>query len=496
MNPTPTRKLRGVALLGAAAIAAGAIGFGATPAFAAQPGDGGTGSVTVHKLEQPDGDFGANDGSELQLPSTAVPLVAGFKVCTINGIDLSVASNWNRMKNLTATAGAAAGDAPIVTEAGTALTLSCTGAEQLTNMADGTTKFDLAADKAYVVFESTPADNAKSVAAPTIITVPLPVAGAASPAQAWNYNPHIYPKNIIVGSGATKTGDLVGDRVSFDVTVPVQPLAADEKYSEFRIDDQLSGEIAYTGGSVNLVAKNGASVALIEGTDYTLTPATNVVGTNVRLNFLAPGLAKLDANIGGKIVLTINADLKESGTTANEASITINGKTTDPGTGPEITDPENFWGGIHIMKEAKLVGGGANVPLAGATFDVYTAAAAATDCPATPDTGAVKIRGSFVSGSDGTTSKVTVAQGKYCVYETGYPAGYKPLVGGQLFTVDDSDLAATVVNVQVGVDDGDLPSLPITGAAGNVLLLGGGGLALIVAGLLFAARRRKEHAQA
>ena len=475
------------ALVGSAVLVLGSSMMLAGPAMAA-PGEGGDGTLTVHKLEQPEGgDLGPNDGSEL--PLTGVnPLEAGFTACSIDDIDLTVAADWERLKGIVVTIDPN-GD-PVATEGGTTLALTC-GTEQMTSAADGTTVFNLAADKAYVVYESTLAANAIPAAAPTLITIPYPGNGEAGQPE-WNYNPHIYPKNSLAGAGATKDGEIVGDQITWDVTVPIAALADGEVYSELRINDQLASFVEYTRGTVVLKDATGGDVTLVEGTDYTLSAPSGSGGDEVILTMLAPGLAKLDANIGGKLLLTIEAKAIGSGSTANEAQITINGTTTDPGTGPEVTDPEEFFSGAHIMKEAKNKGAAANVPLAGAQFDVYEAASGTTECPTEPDPAAAKVVSGAESGADGKTPNEVLAEGVYCVYETGVPAGYKGLNGGMLMTVDGEDSFVTIVNTQVGADEGDLPDLPITGAVGNVLLVAGGAALLVVAGMLIAARRKQQ----
>lgn len=475
----------GVAILGIAAIAAGALGLTASPALAV-PGDGGTGSITVHKLEQGSAPIGANDGSVLDTTG-ATPLVAGFTACVVDGVDLSVAADWERLKDMTLTLDAS-GD-PVLQEGGAPRTLSAC-VEQTTAAATGATEFaGLNADRAYVVYESVPAVNAVTNAQPTLITVPYPGNGTGA---AWNYNPHIYPKNVIAGSGATKQGEIIGDKVSFDVTLPINPLGATETYNEVRINDQLSNFLQYTGGAVKLLNSGGTEVALVANTDYTLSTPSGAGGDEVVLTMLAPGLVKVNANIGGSIVLTIDADAIGTGTTANEAQLTINGKTTDPGTGPEVIDPEEFFAGAHIHKDARNKGAASNVPLAGAGFDVYAVDAATTVCPATPAAGDDLVIDNDVSAASGDTPDHVLAAGKYCVYEVQVPQGYKGLNGGVLFDVTGADSEVTVVNTQIGSDAGDLPDLPITGAAASMLLLVAGGALLAVGIVFFVMRRRAQ----
>lgn len=62
--------------------------------------------------------------------------------------------------------------------------------------------------------------------------------------------------------------------------------------------------------------------------------------------------------------------------------------------------------------------------------------------------------------------------------------------GGMLLEVNGPGSTITVENQQYGTVPGDLPSLPITGAAGTVLLLGGGAILLIVGGTMMVLRKR------
>lgn len=478
----------GAALLGGALLTTGGLFAAASPATAA-PGDGGTGSITVYKLEQPDGPIGPNDGSQLDTTGTT-PLVAGFTICSIDDFDLSVSGNWDRLASMSVTQTGTA--KPVVTENGTELAMTC-GVEQTTAEATGATTFsDLPADRAYVVYESSAPTNALYTSQPALLTVPYPGTGTG---ETWNYNPHIYPKNTLSGSGASKTGEIVGHDVTFEVTVPLNPLGDGKTYSQLKVDDQLDASLQYTNGGVQLQTSSGTKVALVENEDYTLTaPASGTPGQKVTLDFLDPaGLAKLNANIGGKVILVIDAEAIATGTTENEATITINGKATDPGTGPSVVDPEPFYSGVHIVKQAKNKGATANVPLAGAKFDVYTAENAATVCEAEP-TG-VKVLSNQESDASGNTPDAVLAAGTYCVYEVAVPAGYKGLVGGQLLQVTGASSATTVVNTQIGADEGDLPFLPMTGGQGSALVIMTGG-ALLAVGIALVLMRRKRSSRA
>lgn len=450
----------------------------------AAPGEGGNGSITVHKYEQPDENLGPNDGSELE-PGQVKPVAGvGFTVCEIQGIDLGNAGDWTRLKNLVA-----ASDGT-VTEGG--VELGKTNCRSGNTSDQGEVEFSsLAGDKAYVVYESTPPKNAVHVAAASILTVPFPGNGTG---QAWNYNPHIYPKNVLAGSGASKNGEIIGGAVTFDINVPINSLG-EEVYEEFVITDQLSGALTYAGATVTLTAADGTTkVTLTEETDYTLMHT----GGLVTLTFLDPnGLAKLDHNIGGKLVLTISANATDSGDTSNTAKITINGGTGEVA----VVDPESFFTGAHIKKTAQNKGVVGTVPLAGAGFEIY-----ANDnldpCPATvgeaaSDDGFAKVdtgNEPFVSGVSGNTPQIVLAEGTYCVYETVVPAGYKGSTAGTELEVSGEGASVTIANTQIGSDPGDLPNLPMTGGQARVLMTIIGAL-LLAAGLVFLGARRRNESQ-
>ena len=204
------------------------------------------------------------------------------------------------------------------------------------------------------------------------------------------------------------------------------------------------------------------------------------------------GLGLLDDNINGTLVLTITADAIAEGTTANTAHIAVNNATGDA----SVEHPTNYYEQVHITKVADTVASGEQ-PLGGATFDVYAVADSVTDCGTAPTSGWDKVLGGEESNeAAGVTPDRVLAEGSYCVYETGVPAGYKGAPAGILLAVDASGDTVTVVNKQIGTDDGDLPFLPMTGSTGSMLLLGGGAAIIAVGVVLLAvARRRRQRAE-
>lgn len=510
--------LRTLALLGTTALTAGALGaFGiiaapgfAAPAFAA-PGDGGTGSITVHKHEQTSAPLGPNDGTELDLSGQSVnPLVAGFRSCTIGGIDLATQTDWLRLKNLVVTPAAAPAQPPAVTEGGIPLPLTC-GSEQKTQASDGTTTFaNLPADRAYVIYESASPHGALKVAAPAIITVPYP--GTTS--GTWNSHPHIYPKNVIVGSGATKTSKDTFGALTYTITVPIRPLPAGETYTEFIIEDQLSQTLTYSKlATVKLTNSAGPAVPLTAA-DYTLTGTLNVPKTKIVLTLTPAGLGKLDTSIGEKLVLTFQASSRIADNTANTALVRINGSASvnqralRSGGETEIGTPGNGWhyGGQHydiFVTDPKT---GVRTPVEGVGFQTYMMPdRAVTSCPATeaeitslpnweddllgPDPEDILSGADGISWMTGNSSQ-GLHVGAYCGYLKILPQGLKGFAGPYYHNVVDLNGKVEVELFRTDITAGDMPSLPQTGAAGNFVLVVGGTVLLLAAGTLMVARRR------
>lgn len=513
--------LRATALLGVAALAAGSLGLITTPAFA-DPGAGGTGSITVHKYEEMGKEMGPNDGSQLDLSGlTTNGLVAGFTACTIGGIDLAKASDWSRLKDLTVTAGNPTSTAPAVMEGANRLTLSC-GSQQMTSALTFDTAFSgLTADRAYVVYESQAPKGSLKAAEPAIVTVPYPSATGSS----WNYHPHIYPKNSIVGSGVTKSASSTFGRTKYTITAPIKPLAAGVTYDNFEIMDQLSKFLIYTGPTkVTLSNAAGITTTLVRGTDYELTGDQNVAQTKLEMKLSRPGLTLLEASIGGKLVLTFTADEDKAApgfTLANWARTTINGVSTlgvggrsaaraaTPGGNGEdagvVNPAEDHYALTHFQVYGTIAGSGVKTPLAGVGFQAHMLPnPAATSCPATEAEIYADPKWNedllgfdpedVMSDSTGRAQMLpgtrATAGGAYCAYIKIIPNGYKASPGPIYMYLDADDLEFEVVLESVNITSGDLPALPLTGASTNVALIAAGTALLMGAGALALARRR------
>ncbi len=472
--------------------------FGVVSAAQAAPGDMGTGSITVHKFAEPDSATGLpNDGNAIDegdLDGLTALDGVGFTVVPIEGLPLGTAANWDKLKDLVVTTDA--GGNPILS--------GVTGASLGTPLAEidtsngGIAEFaNLPADKAYVVYESTPLPSTVTVAQPAIVTVPYP-GDAANP---WNYDIHIYPKNVVLNNGSSKNATVIGNQITFDISYLINNLGADEQgdpvfYTQFMISDALSAGLTYVSSTVSLV--DGTTVTTVPNTEYTL----NTSGNPLTLTFdNADGddvLTFLQNNIGKTVKWTIVTTADAAATsTSNTADLTVNGDTFPV----SVPEPQAIFSGATIKKEANNKGASANVPLGGAGFEVWSKpnAGAISACPAYADLdvdvdGLVKADlGTLTSNATtGLTSEMVLGAGDYCVYETVVPAGYKGALGGAKLTIAADDAQVTIVNDQFGTSGGDLPGLPITGAAGRVLMIIAGGAVLFLAIGLFFVRRRRD----
>ncbi|QAY62038.1 isopeptide-forming domain-containing fimbrial protein [Xylanimonas allomyrinae] len=492
VRTTHSRRTRGIALAGATAIVLG----GAVTAVA-QEDDTTHGSITVYKYELPDESLAPQNGQAIDDIADALTAVAGagFSVCEVEDIDLMRAEDWETLKKFTVA---------VNTDGTPAVTMDATefdcdlvsGQDEATTDGTGKAVFvGLPAYKAYVVYESELPSGALYRAAPTFLTIPYPGTGTGE-AAAWNYNPVIYPKNVIVGSGATKEASVAGDTVSFDITVPINALGKDKAYTKFVISDQLGDHLAYTGASFTLTDKDGYVVDFVDD-DYTLTAPSGVGGAEVVLALVENGLSVVSQNIGGKLVLTITTKVLASGSTENMATITINEKSTDDNSSPKVVDEVDIHVGAYLLKKGMAKDNSTEFPLAGAVFAVYEMGD--EGCADQEPADGTEIVKGLTSGSTGETDTFTIPAGYYCVYETSTPFGYKnagvkewPVK--KIADLNEGSPFLKIVNEQIDVSDGDLPALPVTGASGIITMLVLGGSLISLGVVLAVVRRRRDQA--
>lgn len=517
------RLSRVVAAVGAVAVGAvGLIGLGTVANAETSYGNIDAhekGSITIHKyLNQ----TGTNEGDISTGHNEFIEPVEGvvFEVYPLykDGVkvDLSVASSWVGLSYLEPGAGCTAPDGYTLGASEGTITTNTSGTGSLGNLGIG----------AYVVCETNTSGakvDGTSVtvvrkAAPFIVTLPTPWENG------WIYDLHAFPKNSAF-EALTKTilsqGDrlTMGDVVKFEVSIDVPTLPPGVNWTQGAITDKFDTRLEATNpavDSVKIVGEDAAStITLTKDTDYTVHTTQGAA-----IEFTSAGLALFNGNaqIGKTVQVVFNAKVISlgNGKIENQAGLWTNDAEFDvahtdwanaPITSNTVT---TNWGTSRAFKHAK----GTATGLEGAKFDVYPSDQPYTltgegECGTTPKAGAdalytglesdsygtVIIPGLFVSDSE--HQPYNSAYRCYVLKETAAPAGYV-LPGNANFplkvSIGDND-GSSGPDVEIPNTQQTVPDLPITGAAGKLLLtLAGVGAGAVVLGLVLVNRKRTQAA--
>ena len=490
------------AMLGATAVGMAAFMGASSTAFAA-PAEygnidfGETGSLTVHKylhqVTPKEGDISqAPAAGDFADPVAGVVFTAYPLLKDGQEIDLSVAANWDQLAGLTPGDGCTA---PTGLTLGSPIALPATDNQGAANVA--------LPIGAYQVCETSAPANIIDSASPFIVTIPMPHESG------WVYDVHAYPKNgeaTIEKSIEEQQETGLGSVVKFPVTAPIPTTGED--WTGFAIRDTLDSRLTPVDAGDMAVKVDGAP---LDASYYDLT----VVGQQITMNFNAAGLAWLNegpnAQAGKKIQVVFAGTVTTlgNGTITNQAELWPNNPDFDSSTNPPIpsNEVETNWGNLAVQKRAAGTTGNEG-RLNGAVFEVYNAVdpyaadcstAEATGDPVTVNgateftsagTGIISIPGLFVS--DSVNPVIDAQQRCYVLKETAAPTGY--VLPADPFTAVTVKIGETTVsdNVEIVNTQQDVPELPLTGAAGQMLLLAGGAAALAVAvGLVMMNRRRQ-----
>ncbi|WP_052961497.1 MULTISPECIES: SpaH/EbpB family LPXTG-anchored major pilin [unclassified Leucobacter] len=514
---TASRALsRGLAATAALAVGAAGLFVGGTAAFADNIDTAKTGSIIVHKFENP-GNGTMNPDGTGSAPKTKPIAGVGFEVCHVDGIDLTAAGNtgWNQVK-------AVSNAQLLAAQSGTQLasyTLSNCTALPDTDAAGVASSGRLALG-AYLVREVKAPANAAKKADPFIVTVPTPSVNSGTGTGAWVYDVNVYPKNTVGNppvkriDGQAPSSAAVGSDVQFSVEQIVPGIAAGETYQKFTLSDTLDGRLSPKVGTVKVLVDGVALAAA----DFTTTGSA---GQTVKVQLTASGLAKLSA--GAKVRFEFAATITSvgDGKIENTAFVNVNdmdytpAKPGEPG-GPDPENPTNTvktrWGQAQITKVDPSKKG-----LTGAEFEVRmgdtaecTADTVFADVKDPADTskklvissganGVVNIPGLWV-GSDSVNDKgeetIGLATRCYQLVEVKAPAGFVLPTGADALT-NVVVKPGTTANAAIDIENKqqEVPELPLTGAAGQVLMIAGGlALVAVAAGTVLISRRKQQRA--
>ncbi|ALV47853.1 hypothetical protein MB46_19460 (plasmid) [Arthrobacter alpinus] len=501
-----TRGKRIVSALGASAIGATLL-LANVPVASAAPADYGnidftqSGSLTVHKyLHQAGSTVGdpsvAPAAGDFTDPVAGVVFTAYPLLKNGTAVDLSDNTQWAALANLTPGAACTA-PAGYTLGAGIALPGTDAAGAATAVMALG----------AYQVCETDAPAQIVDRSLPFILTIPLPHENG------WVYNVHAYPKN---GEGEIiKTIDPqqdtgLGSVVKFPVTVPVPTMA--QVWTGFAITDTLDPRLSVEGTGVASVELDGVAL------DPSLYAVTSN-GQGISLDFTAAGVAWLNegpnAHVGKKITVVFQGKVTTvgNGSIPNTAQLWTNNPNHDPSVRPPLPSNEvkTNWGSLEVLKRAAGTTGTQGV-LEGAVFEVYNAVDPyAADCTSAVRAGsAITVNGAtrFTSGANGVISVaglfvsdtenpvINAAQRCYVLVEVAAPTGYVLPTNADTAVAVKIGATTTSDNVEITNTQSEVPPLPLTGAAGTIILAGIGlGAIVLAVALMLVARRREASKQ-
>lgn len=486
-----------------------------------------TGSLTIHKfMTQPpnagDGDIGTgaqpgDDGFADPVEGvvfTVYPLLKGGAP-----VDLSQPTAWDGLSQLQP-------GAPCAAPTGYTL-----GAGQVMPATSDTGESTLALTIGLYQVCETDVSGAKvdgeSVqitqrATPFILVIPTPYENG------WIYDVHAFPKNggfkevakSILPQPATDLG--LGSVVKFPVTIEIPHMPEGMSWTQGAVTDVFDNRFGTLGvESVKVVNQGGqVQTTLAKDTDYAvLTPADT---NGIAVNFTAAGLGVFDGNAfaGDKVEVVFTATVKElgsgqdSGKLPNTAGVWTNTTFNTDGSGwdnpPAVSNTVyTNWGSFDVFKHAADSN---KAPLKGAEFEIYAASGpyptAEGGCQANISGSALAVDGktTFTTDADG---KLTIAglfvsdsvqdpkNGDFRCYvlkETKAPAGY--VLPDNANTAVKVQIGTGTTTVEIANAQQSVPQLPVTGAAGKVLLVAGAmGGTLLLVGLVLVNKRRTKDAQ-
>lgn len=495
------------------AVAAMTTGLMATTAFAAGELPDGTtkGSITVHKFATVTETNTPGNGLEMGDTSGLGEALAGatFKLTLLDADKIKADSTPD---NLAA-------------DAKTAIS------HVATTDATGTILFDNL-DQGYYLLEETVTPAGFKTAASSIITLPFGINHATGAQDGFNYDIHVYPKNVSnipITKDVTSDADKLykpGEAVQWTINSKISnTLKTATGYGTYKVSDTLDERLDYTDSTVTFIGANNKRVVLTAVTDYTFTQTGQALSwslTEAGIDKLVAtnegqGLDETTAAKSGALEVVVNTEVNDKAFTSddsikNGASMEFdpngNGSGEDAKT-EEIEEPDK-----PVIKMASVVIdkiNKQNEKLDGAKFKIAASEAdakagtflkdsAGNDIVVTtgdnPNTADVEKGWAAFSGLTLTAGADT----SFYLVETSVPEGYVKSQNIYTATIVDGETNAkvTIRNYKVGEDpDPDDPStkptftLPLTGGTGTLMFTIGGILLMAAAVILFVRNKKR-----
>lgn len=321
---------------------------------------------------------------------------------------------------------------------------------------------------------------------------------------------HVYPKNTVINPSEmpvkiVKNSEEVhfpGDTITWAITQVVPGLSTTEHFTVFDIVDELPQ-------GVNAVDESNVKVTVEQnGVSKNISPNITVENQKVTVSFSSVAQQLLR---GDKITVEITAVVSENvmANLSNQSHTKIRVGDDQGSESPEKDLPskpndlkpnpvptETKFAPVTITKVNK-----AKQKLDSAQFEIYPAGE--NDQCVAPQSENAK-RTLITGGKPGHkeaeagVAAIMVVPGKYCLFEKEAPIGYTidpEWADAKIVTVADDGLSTTVTNLSNEDAEGNslLPKLPLTGAAGFILLTFAGiAILATAAGTGFVAVGRKK----
>lgn len=366
----------------------------------------------------------------------------------------------------------------------------------------------------------------KEKMAPVLISIPTynqDYKDSPDTTEEFNYDIHVYPKNLIHSGGPDIEKDVVQEgnndasvnigqefdwiilgEVPKDITEGV----ADETFQKmyYRILDSLDSKLDFVGTkSVILRSENKEQKLELKETEhYSFTrknDADEVVedGRNLTWELTTEALKAMKNYPGGQVVVTFTTKLNDTAkdflgqAIENKAELEYK-NTSGTEYNPESDKPEVHTGGVKIKKVDKAE---PNTPLSGAEFKIYK-----TEADAKADQNAILINGNAVVKSDdqgiadfyglayytgdAIDEPPTEGSTTYWVVETKAPKGadgkeYNRLKDPFEVIVTHNSHDGNARPYKIVYNAKNNYELPFTGGTGLLIFLGGGAALLLAA---------------
>lgn len=459
------------------------LGMGAAHAEPTETGNMPTdpGTITIHKHKETPGLKDLKPDGSQQAPSDPLEGVE-FSITKIEGLDLNKNEDWEKVKSLTVqkvqdrTDGISRGQV-------TKVTTDNKGVAPSPELPMGV----------YLVEETGVGNNAVTKkAAPFFVTIPLPFEGK------WINEVHVYPKNVVQNPGQKNVSDdkdthKVGDIIEWTITT----YASSDNPKAYGVVDQLPTGLEYVAASAKVLI-NGKPV---QATDITVDEKND---PKHHVKITLDEAARKGIKSGDVVLFVLKtrvASVPENGVVKNSAWPIDNDLNPfdDPNTNkdnpPIIPEKDPRFGDYSFQK---VDAADPARPLQGAEFGLFecdgdNAKGTAIETATSDDKGTVSFKGIYLGTFEKNLAPKDTKK-EFCLKETKAPAGYilnpevKKIMIASGQYIADSGLDKVTNTQQEG------PKLPLTGAAGTVLLTAAGLGLLGVGGALYlsSARSRKQ----